>query len=138
MPECKKCSKTYTARTLKKHGGVCGRCSSKQSIPKMVREAVWVAHAGDKFNGKCYMCECGITATNFQAGHIQAEAKGGEVSVKNLRPVCKKCNSRVGTFNMDTVKKALDDIGGKKSEYIARHPTKSGRIRNALHRGGYL
>jgi hypothetical protein len=53
---------------------------------------------------------------NFQAGHIKSEYSGGSVSVANLRPVCKRCNTSVGVYNMDVIKRAMEIIPPTKNE----------------------
>lgn len=110
---CKKCKKKYTLKTLKKNNGVCGKCTNttkgitKKNIPKILKDAVWETHIGDKLKGNCYVCKKEITATKFQAGHIKSEYSGGSITVKNLRPTCKSCNVKTGVFNMDDIKNSL-------------------------------
>jgi hypothetical protein len=110
--DCKKCKKTYTNKTLNKRNGVCGRCFNlngitKKNIPKIIKEKTWMLHIGDKAHGKCWVCKKKITMANFQAGHIKSEYGGGQISVDNLRPVCKSCNVKTGVFDMGDIKKAL-------------------------------
>lgn len=52
-------------------------------------------------NAPCYLCMSPITFRTFEAGHIKSHANGGTNKVENLRPVCNKCNKRVGPKNMD-------------------------------------
>jgi hypothetical protein len=78
----------------------------KKKIPKNVRNLVWDTHIGEEFGiGKCYVCEKKINSKDFDCGHIIAESKGGDMSIDNLRPVCRCCNNSVGTMNMDDFKK---------------------------------
>jgi len=111
--ECKNCGKMFTRRTLKKYEGSCGRCFSsingitKKNIPRIIKEAVWTTYIGNKLIGSCYICSKEISALSFHAGHIESEYGGGEITVKNLRPTCRSCNSKVGVFNMDDIKNAL-------------------------------
>ena len=42
-------------------------------------------------------CTNKISKNNFEAGHIIAESKGGETTLDNLRPICKSCNSSMGS-----------------------------------------
>ncbi|ARF08475.1 HNH endonuclease [Catovirus CTV1] len=74
----------------------------KKKIPSAVRNKVWNTYVGiDKAIDKCFCCnDEPITKTNFQYGHIISEAKGGEINVLNLRPVCSNCNLSMGTQNM--------------------------------------
>ena len=74
----------------------------KESIPKCVRNALFVDYFGNSREGKCQMCfRETISLGNFQAGHIISEANGGRVRLDNLRPVCQLCNTSSGKMNMD-------------------------------------
>ena len=79
----------------------------KESIPKCVRNALFINYFGNSREGKCQMCfRETISLGNFQAGHIIAEANGGKVTLDNLKPVCQLCNSSSGKMNMnDFIKK---------------------------------
>ena len=46
-------------------------------------------------------CGANIHMQNFSCGHVISESKGGDICIDNLRPVCVKCNSSMGTMNMD-------------------------------------
>jgi 5-methylcytosine-specific restriction endonuclease McrA len=85
----------------------------KQKIPSAVRNKVWNEYIGiDKSNDKCFCCNSEpITRANFECGHIISEYSGGEVNLKNLRPICSACNKSVGTKNMlDFMKQYHFDI----------------------------
>ena len=87
-------------RNLKKY--------NKEKIPKGIRKAVWNIYIGrDQINAECYVgCAGLISMDNFQCGHIQAESKGGDTDIDNLRPICDTCNQSMGTENMlDYMKK---------------------------------
>ncbi len=74
----------------------------KDKIPKPLRAKVWATYIGEKIGtAKCFCCELAeITMLNFDCGHVIAEHNGGEVNLDNLRPICKSCNSSMGTMNM--------------------------------------
>jgi 5-methylcytosine-specific restriction endonuclease McrA len=114
--KCSKCSKTFTAATLKKRNGVCGRCAKasdpkakdgKTPIPKKVRTEVWKKRLGNVIEGKCYPCERLITFDDFHCGHIISERNGGRVHIDNLRPICRGCNLSMGTMDMEEFKAML-------------------------------
>ena len=67
----------------------------KDKIPKALREQVWTAHIGKKFESKCYIrwCNNTITVFDFQCGHNVPESKGGNTDIHNLLPICSRCNS---------------------------------------------
>lgn len=75
------------------------RGKKKQAIPSLMRTAVWNRWIGiEKGQVKCPYCQINnITPFFFECGHVLAEAKGGEVSVENLRPICRECNGKMGT-----------------------------------------
>jgi hypothetical protein len=76
----------------------------KQKIPKALREAVWLQHAGHLFQHKCFTTWClnTITVFDYQTGHNVPESKGGPTTIDNLIPICSRCNLSMGntyTFN---------------------------------------
>ena len=75
----------------------------KKQIPSALRISVWDANGGkDQRKMECYV-KCGniIDVTNFECGHVEAESKGGKTTLKNLKPICKKCNLSMGSKNME-------------------------------------
>lgn len=66
----------------------------KETIPKALKEQVWVTHIGKKYEAKCYITWCSnrITVFDFQCGHNVPESKGGSTDLLNLRPICARCN----------------------------------------------
>lgn len=76
----------------------------KDKIPKALREQVWIAHIGKKFESKCTIrwCTNTITVFDFQSGHNIPESKGGTTDILNLRPICSRCNSSMNdTYTID-------------------------------------
>jgi hypothetical protein len=72
-------------------------------IPATVRNSVWNQNIGVEIGKSICMC-CKsepITRANFDCGHITAEKNGGTLELNNLRPICKHCNTSMGTENMD-------------------------------------
>jgi len=75
----------------------------KVKIPATVRNSVWNQNIGVEIGQSFCMC-CKsepITRANFECGHITAEKNGGTLELNNLRPICKHCNTSMGTENMD-------------------------------------
>ena len=66
----------------------------KMTIPKALREQVWIKHIGKKYESKCPIgwCKNTITVFDFQSGHIIPESKGGPTTLENLMPICSRCN----------------------------------------------
>lgn len=72
------------------------------ALPLAVRRAVWNQHFGERCGvAQCCCCRAEITQQQFECGHVQAVASGGEDTLDNLRPVCSSCNKSMGTANMD-------------------------------------
>ena len=53
-------------------------------------------------SNKCLCCKKEkIDIRNFHCGHVIAESKGGDLTIKNLRPICAPCNASMGTMSMN-------------------------------------
>lgn len=70
----------------------------KKTIPRALKEQVWLQKAGHTFEIKCPItwCENRINAFNFHTGHNIAESKGGKTTLENLVPICDRCNTSMG------------------------------------------
>jgi 5-methylcytosine-specific restriction endonuclease McrA len=74
---------------------------TKTRIPKILRKNVWDYYLGEKNKiGKCLCCDTRLAYENFHCGHIIAEKNGGDLSIRNLRPICQHCNLCMHTKNM--------------------------------------
>jgi hypothetical protein len=76
--------------------------NKKIKIPINKRQEVWDKWIGNISTSKCFCCRNNeIKIANFEVGHVIAEANGGTLDVKNLRPVCSACNTSMGTTHME-------------------------------------
>ena len=68
------------------------------TIPKAVREQLWLRTYGERFKGKCDVswCQNSINVFDFTVGHNVPQSKGGSDCLSNLRPICSRCNSSMG------------------------------------------
>ena len=74
----------------------------KDKIPLPLKNAIWNKYFEGTMFGTCVCCKATpIHSTNFDAGHVKSEHLGGKVHIDNLRPICRTCNSSMGTQNMD-------------------------------------
>lgn len=66
----------------------------KKTIPKAIREQVWLAKFGEVYKAKCVIdwCMNDIDVFNYHVGHDIPERKGGTLDLHNLYPICSKCN----------------------------------------------
>jgi 5-methylcytosine-specific restriction endonuclease McrA len=66
----------------------------RKTIPKAVREQIWLREFGKAFEAKCKTpwCENKINVWDFHAGHNVPDSKGGSIDPKNLIPICSRCN----------------------------------------------
>jgi len=66
----------------------------KATIPKAIREQVWIKTFGKEFEHSCYIswCKNTISVFDFHVGHDKPESKGGTLSINNLKPICARCN----------------------------------------------
>ncbi len=66
----------------------------KLAIPPILRTQIWHKYMGNVAEAKCYCCNfIMISITNFHGAHVIAESLGGRLTVGNIRPTCKSCNS---------------------------------------------
>jgi hypothetical protein len=73
----------------------------KEKIPATVKNTLWIKYFNDKITGICQCCLSeSISIKNFDCGHIISEKNGGTVSIDNLKPICRLCNSSMSTMNM--------------------------------------
>ena len=74
----------------------------KETIPKCVRNALWINFFKYKRNGICQCCmREPITIGNFHAGHITAEVTGGRTALDNLTQLCMLCNTSMQRCNLN-------------------------------------
>ena len=71
----------------------------KATIPKALREQVWLTHMGRRYEGKCIVawCKNNMTVHDFHVGHDIPESKGGATELSNLLPICSRCNLSMGS-----------------------------------------
>lgn len=85
------------------------RNGSKESISKKLKDEVWYHHNGNKSEVICPCCNIyPIYSVNFDCGHMLAEINGGKTDVKNLIPICHKCNCSMATESYDVFRKILN------------------------------
>ena len=68
--------------------------AQKVNIPKGIKEQCWLQQFGKVFEHKCYIpwCKNVINVWDFHVGHDIPESKGGTLDIKNLKPICARCN----------------------------------------------
>lgn len=70
----------------------------KATIPKALRNTVWLNNCGQEFHFKCQVswCQNVMTPFDFETGHNIPESKGGATTLDNLRAICSQCNKSMG------------------------------------------
>jgi 5-methylcytosine-specific restriction endonuclease McrA len=75
---------------------------TKEKIPASVKNTLWSINFDNSIQGNCQCCKTEvISKNNFDCGHIISEKNGGKVHLDNLKPICRSCNSSMGTTNMN-------------------------------------
>lgn len=70
-------------------------------VTKGMRVSCWIINNGNTFEAECAVgCGTKITPFNYEAGHIEAAANGGQNTIENLKPICSTCNKSMATRNM--------------------------------------
>ncbi len=66
----------------------------KTTIPRALREQVWLINIGKQFERKCIVdwCHNQMNVFDFHVGHNIPESQGGETNIFNLKPICARCN----------------------------------------------
>ena len=66
----------------------------KATIPKALREQVWLKTIGKKYEYDCYIpwCKNKMTVFDFHVGHNRPESHGGTLDIDNLEAICARCN----------------------------------------------
>jgi len=72
----------------------------RKSIPKKIRDDLWIAYCGENYNSLCFVCSDPISVKSFEAGHIIPASEGGSNNIDNLKPICGNCNKSMGVENM--------------------------------------
>jgi 5-methylcytosine-specific restriction endonuclease McrA len=86
----------------------------RRCCPKALRRKVWETYATAEIlddanttsqkvlpcQTKCACCSSLVTVWDFEVGHVQSAALGGDYSIQNLRILCRCCNSSMGTQNL--------------------------------------
>ena len=68
------------------------------TVPKVLKDLVWVTYIGEKFKSLCPSCNLyEITVHHFHVGHVISKHDGGTCTLDNLRPTC---NTSMRTKNM--------------------------------------
>ena len=78
----------------------------KIKISSAMRFNIWKKYIGDTIEGECLCCyKNKITPfTNhntFHAGHIISEKNGGKITIDNLLPICRDCNTNMFITHWD-------------------------------------
>ena len=73
--------------------------TEKATIPRALREQVWITHVGRVYDHKCVIpwCKNNMTVNDFHVGHDIPESKGGATEIANLKPICSRCNLSMGS-----------------------------------------
>jgi 5-methylcytosine-specific restriction endonuclease McrA len=101
----------------------------KATIPKALREQVWIQNIGNHFEHKCLVnwCQNIMNVFDFHVGHNIPESQGGATNIKNLKPICARCNLSMGSqYTIEEWSKMGDTLPQKiikKTPSVIKTPT---------------
>jgi 5-methylcytosine-specific restriction endonuclease McrA len=73
----------------------------KEEFTDWHKDDIWEKHNGTCERVKCPVCSRReISSDSFSAGHIFPESMGGLMCLENIIPICKGCNSRMGSNHL--------------------------------------
>lgn len=78
----------------------------RQKIPFRVRQAVLA-----KTGGRCYYCSHPISGRRATMDHVVMLVDGGDDSLANLLPACRKCNSARDRMTPEEMRQYVSDRG---------------------------
>ena len=106
---------TKRGKTGKKRG------RGKKPIPRALREQVWLKTFGENFKRKCYInwCKNDINVFDFHVGHDLPESHGGSLNIKNLKPICSRCNLSMSNNYSIQEWQALNKNSKKKCRFFS-------------------
>ena len=109
--QCVDCGKPMV-ETFCRLRGRCGSCTRNcwGDGLRPSRDTLWSIHFGDSVYGKCYCCGSSITRRTCQMGHVVPSMMYGPNTYENLRPVCRTCNTMMGTVNLEAFKAEVQGI----------------------------
>ena len=87
----------------------------KETIPRALREQVWITYIGKNYDAKCIVSWCNniISTFDFHVGHNIPESIGGSTDINNLRPICSRCNLSMGSrYSIDEWNKLSGTTNG--------------------------
>lgn len=110
---CLVCNLSQTVEGLTKCSGKCLSChQQRKPLPRLVkpqrkplskalRAALWRREHPSGADSPCPVCEANIIGQDtYEAGHIIAHSRGGNMQLPNLVPICRLCNQAMGSQNM--------------------------------------
>lgn len=74
----------------------------RKKFSKIDRKTLYVQYFGCwKKDGQCQICKSTIDYESFDMGHIISVKNGGSNLLENIKPLCKTCNTSLGSMNID-------------------------------------
>ena len=95
----------------------------KATIPRALREQVWIQNIGKQFEHKCLVewCQNSINVFDFHVGHDIPESQGGATNIKNLKPICTRCNLSMGSqYSIEEWSKIGETLPHKNKRQIVK------------------
>ncbi len=105
LKKIEKLKKDRQSRKKSKSNNNTKQKHERKNIPKSIKAQIWQIYNQNSKIGKCYVCDRPITDDNFDVGHNTAVANEGDNSIENLRPICRPCNSSMGTMKIEEFKR---------------------------------
>jgi len=115
LEECTYCTKSFKKSGINRHLASCKKRKSsilagkiRNPIPKRnysyeERMIVWSRFNVDEEFVSCPFCRCRMyrdDTSTWHMSHVLARSRGGTNDLKNIRPICEKCNIKMGDAHM--------------------------------------
>jgi 5-methylcytosine-specific restriction endonuclease McrA len=107
------------------------KTKKKAAIPKALREQVWIQNVGNLFEHKCLVdwCQNTMNVFDYHVGHNIPESHGGATNIKNLKPICARCNLSMGSqYSIEEWSKMGKDIPHTTFRKLPRAPSATASV----------
>lgn len=113
----KKVAPFYLSKIINEHhNNINPKNSHKRiKVSAAMRSSLWNKYYGDETNkGECILCKCELKMSQYHVSHIQSLKENGTYNQDNLTIMCSKCNTSIGSKNLNDYLQEYGIVPSKK------------------------
>lgn len=107
----------YLSKIINEHQNTINPKNSHKRIKvsAAMRASLWNKYFDDETNkGECILCQCELKMSQYHVSHIQSLKENGTYNQDNLTIMCSKCNTSLGSKNLNDYLKEYGITPSKK------------------------